>query len=342
MKKVIYPLTRLSIDLTYTCNLHCQHCRQGQSRETPRKELTFEEVCRTINEAAELGVFRLTLSGGEPTLREDFLDIALYALHSRVGRVFVSTNGLNFPKNYLDRLLPFRDRLSFKISVDGPPLYHDAFRGRQGAFFLTEQTIRRLVQSGFHVQINTTLTRWNLPYLSGLLHWSASLGCKRHNIVEIIPVGRATFSMMLTGEERKWAWQIVHETQSQFSPSEFQIIAKLPFSNGSKTGLRCLGGKEECGVLTDGSIVGCRLISHLVEGNIREVSLREVWRDPNRFLYFRTQDVERLSFPCRECQNKMECFGGCHAVAYAVKGDFFAPDPRCPYVQDAEKERSVC
>ena len=73
--------TRVSLDITSVCNLHCFHCRHVNTLEKAMR-LTLKEIQRVIDDAARLHVFRLTISGGEPMLHPDIRDILLYALKS--------------------------------------------------------------------------------------------------------------------------------------------------------------------------------------------------------------------------------------------------------------------
>jgi len=95
------------IELTYRCSLRCVHC---YVRDYPvPKELTCEEICLVIDQITEAGCLFLLLTGGEPLLRKDFLDIYLYA-KKRGLLVTLFTNGaLLTPEiaDYLARYPPF-------------------------------------------------------------------------------------------------------------------------------------------------------------------------------------------------------------------------------------------
>lgn len=82
------------IELTHRCNLACRHCYVNLSAadvEARRQEMSTEEVFSVIEELASLGTMKLTLTGGEPLLRPDFMDIYRHA--SRQGiLVSVYTN----------------------------------------------------------------------------------------------------------------------------------------------------------------------------------------------------------------------------------------------------------
>ncbi len=79
--KKVRALPRLplqgTIDLTYRCNNDCRHCWLWLPVDAPekKKELTFEEIRRIVDEARALGCREWSISGGEPMLREDFPEI---------------------------------------------------------------------------------------------------------------------------------------------------------------------------------------------------------------------------------------------------------------------------
>lgn len=72
------PVLNLRISLTQRCNLHCPYChREGQEKKAgdPVVEMTAAEVVRLSKIAISLGIRRIKLTGGEPLLRDDILDI---------------------------------------------------------------------------------------------------------------------------------------------------------------------------------------------------------------------------------------------------------------------------
>ncbi|MDD4496585.1 MAG: radical SAM protein, partial [Methanosarcinaceae archaeon] len=65
-------------ELTAGCNLNCVHCRGASTSRVPEGELSTEEAKRFIDEVVEFGKPILILSGGEPLVRPDILEIAGY------------------------------------------------------------------------------------------------------------------------------------------------------------------------------------------------------------------------------------------------------------------------
>ncbi|WP_346863890.1 radical SAM/SPASM domain-containing protein [uncultured Draconibacterium sp.] len=82
------------IDLTFSCNMNCCHCYIPKSKEfiDRENELSFSEICCLIDELVDEGCLFFTISGGEPLIRDDFIDIYLYAIKKGL-IITILTNG---------------------------------------------------------------------------------------------------------------------------------------------------------------------------------------------------------------------------------------------------------
>lgn len=80
------------IDLTFHCNFRCRHCYVPKDERSLRKEMTTQQIFRILDEIADEGCLWLLLTGGEPLLRKDFLDIYIYAKKKGM-LVTIFTNG---------------------------------------------------------------------------------------------------------------------------------------------------------------------------------------------------------------------------------------------------------
>jgi radical SAM protein with 4Fe4S-binding SPASM domain len=330
MKPLRSPI-KVSLDITSRCNMSCAHCRI--SVHDTAEELHFSEIRAILDDLARQRVLRVGISGGEPFIRDDTPEIIRYAARHAAGRVFVSTNGDLVDENLLNGMGPARDRLTMKISLDGPREIHDSIRGRMGAFDAARNAISLCHDSGFSVEVTTTISRGNVAHLRKLAHQIKEMGCSRYNMVEILPVGHATKEMCLDPAMRAEAWSIVRQIRSEFAASGIPLVAKIPFAEKGWQTLHCNGGISECGILSDGSVVGCRLLPHIKEGNVRDRPLGEIWSDPRSFAFFRAPVAD---LKCRSCSDFLSCGGGCRAYSFGLKGDPYAPDPRCPHLQDGD------
>lgn len=149
-------------ELTRACALACSHCRATAQHRRDTNELRPEEALRLVDDLADLAPPMLILTGGDPMMRHDVLDIAKHASAKgmRVGLSPAATARLlhsDFDKIRAAGI----DRIS--LSLDGATREtHDRFRGVSGTFERTLKAIEMARSSDITLQINTTLTRSNL------------------------------------------------------------------------------------------------------------------------------------------------------------------------------------
>lgn len=86
----------LRISLTDACNLRCVYCMPEDMRFRPRAELlSDDEILTIVRVAAELGVHKIRLTGGEPTIRPGMVELVrAIATTPGIGQVAMTTNGL--------------------------------------------------------------------------------------------------------------------------------------------------------------------------------------------------------------------------------------------------------
>jgi len=85
------PVKSLRLSVTQSCDLKCNHChREGQVRSS--KEMTSEEIERLVKVSGGVGIRKIKLTGGEPLMRPDIVDI-VRRVSSAVSEVSLTTNG---------------------------------------------------------------------------------------------------------------------------------------------------------------------------------------------------------------------------------------------------------
>jgi len=146
----VLPPKQAVINVNYRCNTHCIMCNIWQLK--PTKELSLEEFDRILQDDIFRGIERLTLAGGEPSLRRDLVDLVrlfiarmprLYAL-SMVTNGFLPDRIIELVEAILDLCQPRGIQLSVSVSIDGVGPLHEEIRGVPGGFTRVEQTIAGL------------------------------------------------------------------------------------------------------------------------------------------------------------------------------------------------------
>jgi Fe-coproporphyrin III synthase len=165
---------RVNLAVTHRCQSRCQTCFVWKA--DPEPELSLDDYRRLFEANRHLCV--LTVTGGEPFLREDLVDILAAAAERCPGLYYVhiTTNGLateRVVQGVGELLSAGLNRLVVVVSLDGPREIHDRIRGGEGFFDRSVETYRGLrafVGSGapFELYAGMTVSHLNLGALDAL------------------------------------------------------------------------------------------------------------------------------------------------------------------------------
>lgn len=325
-------------DVTYVCNLRCPHCLTS-SGEGHVDELGTQDAFRLIDQLAEAKVLYLSLSGGEPFLRTDILDLLRRIADTNL-RVDVATNGTVMSDELLAGLkeLPV---FQAQVSIDGIGRSHDLFRGRPGAFAAACETIERLRDQGIALSISTTVTRQNLDQLESIIQLAVDLGCSGYKAIPFVPAGRgiaAADQLALDVGAQCRLSQILVEASRTLqgriniaSETSFAFLFEEAPSQSSISGLMaCSAGYDTLSIGADGTAYPCPFLHGFPLGHTLETPVRSIWRDSAILHQLRTIDKQDMKGACRSCNfAPFSCRGGCRAAAYLRFGDILERDPNC-------------
>jgi MoaA/NifB/PqqE/SkfB family radical SAM enzyme len=170
-----HPIT-VSYEVTLSCNCNCRHCDLGGMRRNEKqlKPVDYANLTRLFNPTVA------QISGGEPLLREDIVEVAR-AIKQPNGLpylVFVTNGALLNEKIYLQ--LREAGVNQFSVSLDFPDRRHDEFRRRQGLYEHLERTVPQLATFGYQdITLNTVITKANLreilPIAKRAADWGVSI-----------------------------------------------------------------------------------------------------------------------------------------------------------------------
>ena len=170
---VKHPLHEFWIHVTNRCNLSCTHCLFNS---TPKEAdtLACETILKHISEAHTLGCRLFVLSGGEPLVYPNILELMDAILAYEGTSVVILSNGLLIEKVFTCKAYE-RSRLQFQISLDGVQGVHDAIRGR-GSFEKLKANLAWLKREGYAFSLSTCVHPSNVNALEPLLEVVKALG----------------------------------------------------------------------------------------------------------------------------------------------------------------------
>lgn len=162
-----------SLELTLRCNLHCVHCYC--TSDVTKRELSFRQIQHILDEIAEAGCLWLLFTGGEPLVREDFLDIYRYA-KKKGFLITLFTNGTlltPYIADYLEEYPPFAVEISlYGISSST----YEKITAVEGSFKRCMQGIELLRQRNLPLQLKTMAMTLNLNEVLDIERYAQALG----------------------------------------------------------------------------------------------------------------------------------------------------------------------
>jgi radical SAM protein len=297
----------------------------------------------------------LIVTGGDPMMRPDLLDLIRYASGSGL-RVALSPTATKLVTR--ERLVATREAgvARVQISLDGSrPEVQDAFRGRQGSFERTLEILDDIRSAGLSLQVGTTVSRYNQHDLDAVARVVGEYGAVMWSLFFLVPTGRGRQEDMISPQEHErvfnWLYDLSKSASFDVRTTAAQHYRRVVIQRRrreetpSSGGLLVTGagysfadglGQSNRGV-NDGN--GFAFVSHtgdvcpsgflpLPGGNVRDKSFADIYRDSPLFRDLR--DYTRLKGKCGTCDFRDVC-GGSRARAHAVTGDYLESDPYCVY-----------
>lgn len=323
-------------ELTLACNLRCRHC--GSSAGLPRaRELTLKEALAICDQFPALLVQEVDFTGGEPLLRPDWPKIA-----ARLGKLGIPTkvltNGLPLGPDTIARMKDV-GIAGVGVSLDGLEATHDYIRGHEGLFRRVLAGMERVLKAGLPLTVITTVNALNLDELPSLLALLQSVGVSRWQVQPIFPLGRTqeAAELQLTEQAYMRLGTFVQQWGPRAREAGLELLPGDSFGYFTELDTRepswrgCPAGLFSCGITSDGKVKGClSLPDDVVEGDLRQHDLWDIWFHPRSFAYTRRFSMEELGPSCRSCDKAEQCRGGCSAMSYGSTGSFHN-DPYCFY-----------
>ena len=162
MKKLIDPhgrhIHKLRLSLLDACNFRCLYCMPQNPRFLPSSQLmTPKEIIHLVRILVDLGIDEIRVTGGEPTLRPDFLPIILELSSLRLKKLALTTNGIHLSP-LLTSLCQTKCR-SINISLDS--LDETNFLKITGSPHQKKvmEAVLKAKEAGFHIKINVVLMK---------------------------------------------------------------------------------------------------------------------------------------------------------------------------------------
>ena len=306
---------RMDLAVTYRCNNDCPHCYNARSRTYP--ELSTKDWEQIIDRLWQLNIPHLIFTGGEPTLRDDLVELIAYA--EQKGQITgLNTNGRRLgDQEYLNSLVDAGlDHVQITIESHNPEI-HDQMVNHKGAWKQTVAGLENSLASSLYVMTNTTMLQNNRDSLDETLDFLGQVGVPTVGLNALIYAGRGRdVGTGLREEELKPILELAQrKTQNQdqkliwYTPTLYCYFNPLEMGLGIKG---CTAALYNMCVEPDGGVIPCQSYYQQL-GNLLKDPWESIWEHD---LALHLRNRKYVPEGCQTCSLFEECGAGC-PLAYA-------------------------
>lgn len=303
----------LTLGLTYRCNSRCGTCRVYEKGEVD--ELSLEEYSRVFQSIGE-NVYWVTLSGGEPSLREDLTEVctSLYQ-HCKPNIINLPTNGILTERivNAVDNITKNcpNSKIIINLSLDGVGGKHDRIRGVKGNFERVVDTyhmLRKLDKKNLELGVHTVISKLNIQdipetvdyvvdelkpdsYVTEVAENREELGTTDLNITPTLDEYSKAIDYV-TNKTRKLNCRGTSKITQAFRLEYYDHVKRVL---ANEKAIPCYAGIASCQITPDGKVWTCCMKAE-ERGDLRDVDydFKGVWNS-------KKADATRKEIKNRKC-----------------------------------------
>ena len=286
----IKPPLWILLELTHKCPLECAYCYNQLDFVNTKDNMSKEDWFRVMEQARAMGAVQLGISGGEPLLNKDVVEIVQKANELKFYTNLI-TSGVGAPKGVVSKLKEAGLQLIINTCI-------------------TRQNIH---QVGEIIEFAEELGA-NYLEIANIQYYGWAL----KNINALLP----------SQEQITKAREVTNYYRTQRKDMKVFFVVPDYFATRPKACMNGWG-TTFLTINPDGVALPCNTANTLPLEfpNVKEFSVEQIWNESPAFNYFRGDSW--MSEPCRTCDEKEKDFGGCRCQAFALTGDMNATDPVC-------------
>lgn len=369
-----YPCKELSIEITERCDQRCIHCSSEATEKGWENELTTNEIKMLIRKAKEfLGTEVISLSGGDPILHKDFVNIVEFIDEMKLNVLIYSSGGL------------FLDELSRKLEVDlapftfikelfkiipimkkpgnkmiyslegGNKFTHEFITRRSGSWACTEKSILETVAMKIYTEVHTCPMTVNMFELIKMYDMLRGWGVNRWSFLRLVPQGRCSeVNYLITDNDEFYSLAGILASLKIRSKEDDKMEIRIgdplnffdcmaEYKDAVMPMTSCSAGKNRMLIRADGSAQFCAALKHSPShdfGNVRKTDIVDLWCNSDmvkklrEFHEFKYKDINS---ECSVCRYLEICKGGCLSQRIAIYGSMYeGSDPLCPIMRHSD------
>lgn len=310
-------LLSLHIDVTSECNERCIHCYIPNGTKKQCKRISLSMFRLLVDDFVELGGKYIVLSGGEPFMHPDIMEMLHYCGKKNL-EISIFRNLTLLTDSQIEMMKSSHVSLVQVSVYSMNPKVHDTITKKKGSLVKTLSAIEKLKEEGLSVQVACPVMLQNKDEVAGIIRYvkKKGIGLRTNSIILPTTDGDDSFikTYSLTLEQKKNMLNDMIEVDSVFTKEV--LLEKNDNSvelccnpKGFLNSNLCEAGVNSCSVSVDGYVCPCPKWQSYHLGNIYQQRLSEIWYN-NPMLSLVRRINKQKNFP--ECLN-------CGAIDYCKR-----------------------
>ena len=277
-------LSEISIEILQRCPNRCIYC-SSHSNPQAAYLIPFEIIKNVIDDAKSLGCKTVCLSGGEPFLHPQILDIISYIAKQQL-TCYVYTSGIymkdevysSLPNEYIEAIRGMVDKVIFNVEADSSALYDQIMRTDVGGFDMMKKSINDCVSSGLVVETHVVPMQVNFKHLKSIFEMCYQLGVSKVSILRLVLQGRALENLSLVKLSGEDNWEVTKLIKTLNESYKGKVRIGLPYSD-SNCRIYCKAASDKINVRYDGNVYPCEVFKDDLLNAKLGCEPDNVWKD---------------------------------------------------------------
>lgn len=298
----------IMLELNNTCNVRCKHCYIPEHQDYG---LSTDIIKRIIKESNEIGVFNVSLTGGEIFLRDDILEIIEY-IRSLGMRVFLLSNGILLTEEIVKSLSEqhISEFSTTLFSLDNA--VHDFITGMQGSLFKTLNNLHMLKKYGVKVKVKMPLMILNKDSLKNLEAYCLDNNFDFYTspiIFSKLDGDNSTHKLRLSEDEMV---EVIKDVDRIMRND----LVNVPLGFDDPCGAIFYSFSVDC----KGDVYPCNSFGHKI-GDISHSSIKKIWEQSIELKFLKLIQKSELT-KCNSCELISLC-DRCPGLTLLEEGDLY-------------------
>ena len=313
-------LNEVSIEIIRKCPNNCVHCSSLSDKDCT-EIFKYNDFVSIINDAVKLGTKTICLSGGEPFLHPNIVEIINY-LHNMGINSNIYTSGIIFDRdmNYAslsrELLNPIAGKVSkiiFNIESSNADMYNKIM-GTLGCFHLMRQSVITANSLGIVTEAHFVPMKLNADEIGLMVEFCKELGLSKISFLRLVIHGRAQINEKEISFSAEEFVQVKNKLESLQKQSDIDIRIGVPLSTNDSCH-KCEAAKGKLNIKYDGCVFPCEVFKNdrdsllpngLQPNNVYNASLLDIYTNSSYLKY-----VREVSEQYAHGKNSENCIGQC-------------------------------